>query len=310
MATRSIHLQAGLNRVVYTDTEIEGQDYTGTVIDPNEEIYYQGDPIGTLFQLKNRPGADGTDKIFLENGTIIGDVDTLEHALTVRHPEEIVEIGKCYKYKDGEQGGQYIGELESYTLETEEGHAARQGVVEAAAAEDATRTRGILRRTDSEETDAQCPICYEIMNDPATLLCGHSACLNCIRLLIASPTANVCMTCRHPISRFCVQNDLRVNIFMRNYINRRYPDEMRRRDYVRKTETREFVFVFNDGGERREINGEAITTSHLKIEETPCPKERYMMDDVGSNRKMHKGGKRKSRRTQKKRRKSKRRTKK
>lgn len=308
MATRSIHLQAGLNRVVYTDTEDTetGQGYTGTEIDPNEQIYWQGDPIGTFFQLKNNPRSFGTNKIFLENGTLLGDVNTFEHLLTVRHPEEIVEIGKCYKYKDGEQGGQYIGELESYTLETEEGHAARQGVVETVAAEDATHTKGILRRTDSEETNALCPICYEIMNDPATLLCGHSACLACIRLLIASPIENRCMTCRHPI-----QNDLHVNIWMRSYINRRFPEESRRRDAVRKAETREFVFVFNDGGERREINGEAITTSHLKIEETPCPYQRYRMDDdVGSNIKMHKGGKRKSRRTQKKRRKSKRRTKK
>ena len=301
MATRSIHLQAGLNRVVYTDTETVGQDYTGTEIDPNEQIYWQGNPIGTFFQLKNNPRAMGTNKIFLEDGTIIGDVNTLEHALTVRHPEEIVEIGKYYKYKDGEQGGQYIGELESYTLETEEDHAARRGVAEDAAAEDTALTKGELRRTRSEEDEAQCPICFEIMNDPVTLLCGHSACMNCIHMLIVSPAPNNCMTCRHPIAP-AVHNDLHVNIFMRDYINRRYPDEMRRRDAVRKAETREFVFVFNDGGERREINGEAITTSHLKIEETPCPKESYMMDDVGSNRKMRKGGKRKSRRTQKKRR--------
>ena len=220
-----------------------------------------------------------------------------EHARQEEIEKQEVEIGKCYKYKDGAQEGQYIGKLESYTLETEEGHAARRGVVEAAAEGDATYTRGILRRTHSEEDEAQCPICFEIMNDPVTLLCGHSACMNCIHMLIVSPAPNNCMTCRHPIAP-AVHNDLHVNIFMRDYINRRYPDEMRRRDAVRKAETREFVFVFNDGGERREINGEAITTSHLKIEETPC--HNY----VGSNRKMHKGGKRKSRRTRKKRRQS------
>jgi len=214
-----------------------------------------------------------------------------EHARHEEIEKQEVEIGKCYKYKDGAQEGQYIGKLESYTLETEEGHAARRGGVEAAAEGDATYTRGILRRTHSEEDEAQCPICFEIMNDPVTLLCGHSACMNCIHMLIVSPAPNNCMTCRHPIAP-AVHNDLHVNIFMRDYINRRYPDEMRRRDAVRKAETREFVFVFNDGGEMKTITGEDQTLMELEIEETHCP------DDVGSNI-MHKGGKRKSRRNRK-----------
>jgi len=68
-----------------------------------------------------------------------------------------------------------------------------------------------------------CPICLEVMVEPASFLCGHSGCIGCLRMV------NYCPVCRSAVPQHC---ELSVNISLRTCIARLlapFPEYQRRR---------------------------------------------------------------------------------
>ena len=78
-----IHLQAGLNRVVFTDTEIEGEPYSGTQVPDSTHIFSKNGEkyihLGTLGELKDKNA--GTRVVRTYDNILLGDVAKLTHSL-------------------------------------------------------------------------------------------------------------------------------------------------------------------------------------------------------------------------------------
>ena len=77
----------------------------------------------------------------------------------------------------------------------------------------------------------QCPVCFDVMNVPVTLHCGHSACKACLESCFASRSA--CPTCRAEVS-YENRRSLSVNIAFRDLIAEAYPDLAAEREVERK----------------------------------------------------------------------------
>ncbi|KDO29138.1 hypothetical protein SPRG_05381 [Saprolegnia parasitica CBS 223.65] len=72
--------------------------------------------------------------------------------------------------------------------------------------------------------DIRCAICLDVLTTPATLACGHSFDLRCVRRLRASPCAIACPVCRAPMKASHLQA-LRVNTFLAALVQRAAPLE-------------------------------------------------------------------------------------
>ena len=84
-----------------------------------------------------------------------------------------------------------------------------------------------LERSESLNKLFECFICFQAMYDPATLPCGHSACLSCLKESF-SKKFHICPECRLPLKKED-ETRLRVNITLRDAINKLYPDAIEAR---------------------------------------------------------------------------------
>jgi len=80
---RKVTLDAGINSVIYTDTDTEGKKKE--YVDDDIELYHNGESIGNLDEIravgrKNRAG----NNIFSKNGVYLGKVEELKYAFTVK----------------------------------------------------------------------------------------------------------------------------------------------------------------------------------------------------------------------------------
>jgi ankyrin repeat protein len=85
--------------------------------------------------------------------------------------------------------------------------------------------------SEAEKAASQCPVCFDVMNVPVTLHCGHSACKACLESCFASRSA--CPTCRAEVSRE-IRRSLSVNIVIRDLIAEAYPNLAVEREVERK----------------------------------------------------------------------------
>ncbi len=110
-----------------------------------------------------------------------------------------------------------------------------------------------------------CFLCLEIMcgpnNAPATLTCGHSACLLCLQNLFNSKSriSNKCPECRYDISHQ-EQVHLRVSVIARTVIENSYPELHRKQILEEKEKKRRQKEIIEKRKERIEsyLNGDGV----------------------------------------------------
>ncbi|CAM4557629.1 unnamed protein product [Leuciscus chuanchicus] len=80
---------------------------------------------------------------------------------------------------------------------------------------------------DTDELPAPeftCHCCYEVLVDPTTLNCGHSFCRHCVAQWLHSSKRNECPECRESWQGFP-----KVNILLRDAVEKKFPAEISRR---------------------------------------------------------------------------------
>ncbi|KAI2645194.1 Bifunctional apoptosis regulator [Labeo rohita] len=102
---------------------------------------------------------------------------------------------------------------------------------------------------DTEELSAPeftCHCCYEVLVDPTTLNCGHSFCRHCLAQWLHSSQRNECPECRERWQGFP-----RINILLRDAVEKKYPTEIKRRRRALQTNPRihYFLQMFQQYGE-------------------------------------------------------------
>lgn len=91
-----------------------------------------------------------------------------------------------------------------------------------------------LKRSESMMNQIECSLCLCTMNDPCTLNCGHSSCIECIRESIRNNFSS-CSICRQEFltsEKNNKGNDLKVNISLRNLIDRIDPEHAAKRELL------------------------------------------------------------------------------
>ncbi|KAL1276460.1 hypothetical protein QQF64_036083 [Cirrhinus molitorella] len=94
---------------------------------------------------------------------------------------------------------------------------------------------------DNEELSAPeftCHCCYEVLVDPTTLNCGHSFCRHCLAQWLHSSKRNECPECRERWQGFP-----RINILLRDAVEKKYPSEIKRRRRALQTDQRFHYFL-------------------------------------------------------------------
>jgi hypothetical protein len=117
-------------------------------------------------------------------------------------------------------------------------HSGQQSPVDAAVADEVAESEPapavslVLRiLSEAEEAACQCPVCFDVMNVPVTLHCGHSACKACLESWLAKkPT---CPTCIAEVPTV-IRRSLSVNIGYRDLIAEAYPNLAAEREVERK----------------------------------------------------------------------------
>lgn len=66
--------------------------------------------------------------------------------------------------------------------------------------------------------DLQCTICLELLNNPVTLECGHSFCLDCIRKCLKGQHGNCeCPICKRRVSHKLPERTVLLNLILEKY---------------------------------------------------------------------------------------------
>ncbi|XP_033748862.1 bifunctional apoptosis regulator-like [Pecten maximus] len=90
----------------------------------------------------------------------------------------------------------------------------------------------VLKREQSVyDMDIKCHICYELLVKPSSLACGHTFCRLCLAEWYNASKRLECPDCRTPW-----QEVPRVNIFIREVLQKDYPEKLREREEALNTE--------------------------------------------------------------------------
>lgn len=95
---------------------------------------------------------------------------------------------------------------------------------------DCTTLESSFSTDDAIVMEYSCPICLEVMVEPATFMCGHSGCIGCLR------SVHYCPVCRHEVPP---NTDLNVNIGFRSAIANilvDHPEFQRRLEVYRQSQ--------------------------------------------------------------------------
>lgn len=74
-------------------------------------------------------------------------------------------------------------------------------------------------KDEFKNIDLECPICFEIFNDPLKLACDHTFCKTCVEKIYKNKIANVisCPLCRSPSN---TNGDIKMNLSVSKAINK------------------------------------------------------------------------------------------
>ncbi|XP_069114087.1 bifunctional apoptosis regulator-like [Argopecten irradians] len=103
-----------------------------------------------------------------------------------------------------------------------------------------------------EHGDAQCGICFELLVEPTTLVCGHTFCRHCLAQWTVSSGKRLCPNCKVEW-----RGSPKVNILIRNMLENAYSQKLAQRIREVKTdENRRLIAMFDtmtSDAARREI---------------------------------------------------------
>ncbi|XP_067296569.1 bifunctional apoptosis regulator-like isoform X2 [Pseudorasbora parva] len=117
----------------------------------------------------------------------------------------------------------------------------------------------------SESEEFSCHCCYEVLIDPTTLTCGHSFCRHCLALWWANDLRDECPECRAVWQGFP-----KVNILLRDAVEKRFPTEVSRRKQAVLSDPwlSHVLLAFQKHGERPVQRGAAqVNPPQLNIRE-------------------------------------------
>ncbi|XP_060064192.1 bifunctional apoptosis regulator-like [Ylistrum balloti] len=109
----------------------------------------------------------------------------------------------------------------------------------------------IERQTSVYDMDIKCHICYELLVKPTSLACGHTFCRLCLVQWYNTSKRLECPDCRSPW-----QEVPKVNIFIREVLQKDYPEKLKEREEALNTgENDKIIADFEKFGQQLKAKG-------------------------------------------------------